>query len=444
MKTLYIDCSMGCAGDMLTAALLELHPDPAAFLAGMNAALGGRAVVSAAPDAKCGIRGTHVTVTIHGQQEGADLPNAEHTHGGTSAAEIMAFLDTVPLSRPVRENAKAVYARLLDAESAVHGCAVEQVHFHEVGALDALADVLCVCALMDALQPQRVLCSPINVGSGQVRCAHGVLPVPAPATERLLRGVPVYAGSVTGELCTPTGAALLRQFVSDYGAMPQMCVSAAGYGTGKKNFAAANVVRVLLGESGNGDEQVVELCCNIDDQPAESLAFAMDELLALGALDVYFTAVGMKKGRPGVLLTCLCRPEQRDAMLRCIFRNTTTLGVRERTCARYSLARRTQTVQARCVSKRRRATASRARRRNMTIWRSAHARAGSRLTRSAPPSRRRCVIAARSIYPKRNAFLQTHIRAVSARRGCAFCPAGHFTCACLSVKVYIFCAPPIF
>lgn len=163
MKTLYIDCSMGCAGDMLTAALLELHPDPAAFLAGMNAALGGRAVVSAAPDAKCGIRGTHVTVSIHGQQEGADSPHAEHTHGGASAAEIMAFLDTAPLSRPVRENARAVYARLLDAESAVHGCVVEQVHFHEVGALDALADVLCVCALMDALQPQRVLCSPINL-----------------------------------------------------------------------------------------------------------------------------------------------------------------------------------------------------------------------------------------------------------------------------------------
>ena len=117
----------------------------------------------------------------------------------------MAFLDAVPLSRSIRENAKAVYARLLEAESAVHGCAVEQVHFHEVGALDALADVLCVCALMDALQPQRVLCSPINVGSGQVRCAHGVLPVPAPATERLLRGVPVYAGGVAGELCTPHG-----------------------------------------------------------------------------------------------------------------------------------------------------------------------------------------------------------------------------------------------
>ena len=191
MKTMYIDCSMGCAGDMLTAALLELHPDPAAFLADMNAALGGRAVVSAAPDAKCGIRGTHVTVHIRGQQEGAHPLHTECAHGGASAAEIMAFLDTVPLSRSIRENAKAVYARLLDAESAVHGCAVEQVHFHEVGALDALADVLCVCALMDALQPQRVLCSPINVGSGQVRCAHGVLPVPAPATERLLRGVPV-------------------------------------------------------------------------------------------------------------------------------------------------------------------------------------------------------------------------------------------------------------
>ena len=178
-------------------------------------------------------------------------------------------------------------------------------------------------------------------------CDTGVCNADDPWTERLLRGVPVYSGSVTGELCTPTGAALLRQFVSDYGAMPQMCVSAAGYGTGRKDFAAANVVRVLIGESGHGDEQVVELCCSIDDLPAESLAFAMEALLALGALDVYFTAVGMKKSRPGVLLTCLCRPEQRDAMLRCIFRHTTTLGVRERTCARYSLARRTQTVQTR-------------------------------------------------------------------------------------------------
>ena len=137
MKTLYIDCSMGCAGDMLTAALLELHPDPAAFLAGMNAALGGRAVVSTAPDVKCGIRGTHVTVRIHGQQEGASPLHTEYAHGGASSAEIMAFLDTVPLSQQIRENARAVYARLLDAESAVHGCAVEQVHFHEVGALQA-------------------------------------------------------------------------------------------------------------------------------------------------------------------------------------------------------------------------------------------------------------------------------------------------------------------
>ena len=407
MKTLYIDCSMGCAGDMLTAALLELHPDPAAFLAGMNAALGGRAVVSAAPDAKCGIRGTHVTVTIRGQQEGADSPHAEHTHGGASAAEIMAFLDAVPLSRPVRENAKAVYARLLDAESAVHGCAVEQVHFHEVGALDALADVLCVCALMDALQPQRVLCSPINVGSGQVRCAHGVLPVPAPATERLLRGVPVYAGGVTGELCTPTGAALLRQFVSDYGAMPQMCVSAAGYGTGTKDFAAANVVRVLLGESGNGDEQVVELCCNIDDQPAESLAFAMDELLALGALDVYFTAIGMKRA---ARVFCSPASAARSSGMPCcaasfaIRRRSACVSAAAPATALLDARRPCRRASARCASKRRRATASRARRRNMTTWHGSHARAGSRSTRSVPPSHRRCETGTRPIYPKRNAF----------------------------------------
>lgn len=206
MKTLYIDCSMGCAGDMLTAALLELHPDPAAFLADMNAALGGRAVVSAAPDAKCGIRGTHVTVRIHGQQEGAHPLHTECAHGGASSAEIMAFLDAVPLSRSIRENAKAgVCAPSGSRERGARLRGRAQVHFHEVGALDALADVLCVCALMDALQPQRVLCSPINVGSGQVRCAHGVLPVPAPATERLLRGVPGLCRRRGGRAVHPHG-----------------------------------------------------------------------------------------------------------------------------------------------------------------------------------------------------------------------------------------------
>lgn len=347
MKTLYIDCSMGCAGDMLTAALLELHPDREDFLRRMNAVLGGKAIVSAAPDTKCGIRGTHVTVCIDGEEEGVCDPHAmpAHHHHHTSVAEIMDFIGRTALPEEVRASAKEVYARIAEAESAVHGCAVENIHFHEVGSLDALADVLNVCALMYELAPERVLASVVNVGSGQVVCAHGVLPVPAPATERILRGVPIYAGTVRSELCTPTGAALLRQFVSEYGPMPVLNVSAVGYGTGKKDFPSANVVRVLLGETESGQEQITELVCNIDDMSAEELAFAMEALLALGALDVYFTNIGMKKSRPGVMLTCMCRAEQRDAMLRCIFRNTTTLGVREYVCSRYHLTRHVRTVQ---------------------------------------------------------------------------------------------------
>lgn len=347
MKTLYIDCSMGCAGDMLTAALLELHPDPADFLRRMNDALGERVTVSAAPDVKCGIHGTHVTVRVDGEAEGDCHPEAAHAHHHphTSVAEIMAQIDRMPLPEAVRANARAVYARIAQAEGAVHGCTVGNIHFHEVGSLDALADVLNVCALMYELAPERVLASAVAVGSGQVVCAHGVLPVPAPATEQILRGVPIYAGDVRGELCTPTGAALLRQFVTDYGPMPALRVSAVGYGTGTKDFRAANVVRVLLGETDASHEQVAELVCNVDDMTAEDLAFAMEELLALGALDVYFTNIGMKKSRPGVMLTCMCRMEQREQMLACIFRNTTTIGVREYVCRRYTMQRRVRTVE---------------------------------------------------------------------------------------------------
>lgn len=337
---------MGCAGDMLTAALLELHPDPADFLRRMNAALGARVTVSAAPDAKCGIHGTHVTVRVDGEVEGQHHPGAAHAHHHphTSVDEILQQIDRMPLPEQVRANAKAVYDRIAQAESAVHGCAVENIHFHEVGSLDALADVLNVCALMYELAPERVLASAVAVGSGQIACAHGILPVPAPATEQILRGVPIYAGDVRGELCTPTGAALLRQFVTDYGPMPAMRVTAAGYGTGTKDFQTANVVRALLGETEAGHEQVAELVCNVDDMTAEDLAFAMEELLARGALDVYFTNIVMKKSRPGVMLTCMCRMEQRDELLACIFRSTTTIGVREYVCRRYTMQRRVHTV----------------------------------------------------------------------------------------------------
>ena len=347
MKTLYFDCAMGAAGDMLMGALLELHPDREAFLARLNRALDGRAVVSAAPDSKCGISGTHVSVVIDGHEEGEEA-DAQHHHDGhhhhTSVSEILAFLDNVEADSAAAEDAKAVYMLLADAESRVHSQPLENIHFHEIGTLDALADILGVCMLINELAPDKIVCSPINVGSGTVKCAHGILPVPAPATELILRGMPIYGGSVTGELCTPTGAALLKHFCTGAGEMPRMSVSAAGYGTGTKDFAAANVVRAMIGESRDAAEEVVELKCNIDDMTAEALGYAQEALLSAGALDVYTTPIGMKKNRPAILLTCMCRKEQRDDMLRCIFANTTTIGVREYVSARYTLARREESV----------------------------------------------------------------------------------------------------
>ena len=342
MKTLYIDCAMGCAGDMLTAALLELHPDKDDFLLRMNAALGGKAALSAKPDRKCGVIGTHVTVLINGDEEGEP---ERHHHNHTSIAEITEFIDTVPLADEVKRNAKAVYSLITEAESTVHGRPIENIHFHEVGSLDALADVLSVCELMHELAPEKVLASSVNVGSGFVKCAHGVLPVPAPATELILRGVPIYSGQIKSELCTPTGAALLKHFAEAFVPMPALRVERVGYGTGKKDLEAANVVRVLLGETEAECEQIIELACNLDDMTPEELGFAMEELFRLGALDVYFTNIGMKKSRPAVMLTCMCRAAQRDEMLRCIFKHTTTLGVREYVCNRYNLTRSIETVQ---------------------------------------------------------------------------------------------------
>lgn len=340
MKTLYLDCGMGAAGDMLTAALLELHPDPTDFLRRLNAALPEEIMVSAAPDEKCGLRGTHVSVVIEGDEEGEA---EQHHHHHTDIAEIRARIAALDVPERVRADVSAVYDAIAETESAVHGKPVENIHLHEVGSWDALADVLAVCWLLYELKPDQILASPVHVGSGMVKCAHGLLPVPAPATEWLLQGIPMYQGEIRGELCTPTGAALLRHFVQSFGPMPVLRVEKSGFGTGKKDFAAANGLRALWGETGQDGERVLELACNLDDMSGEEIGFAMERLFDAGALDVYTTPIGMKKSRPGILLTCMCRAEQRDAMLRLLFRHTTTLGVREYACARYTLHRSLRT-----------------------------------------------------------------------------------------------------
>lgn len=365
MRTIYLDCSMGAAGDMLMAALLELLPEKDTFLQKMQSLGLPGLEISAEPSVKCGITGTHMRVLIHGEEEGhphehaveahahshADAPEAAHAHvhvhphHHTDMDELTHRISHLNVSEAVRSDILAVYQSIADAESRVHGVPVEQIHFHEVGSLDALADVMGVCLLMELLAPEQVLASPVHVGSGQVRCAHGILPVPAPATALLLEGIPIYGGSIRGELCTPTGAALLRRFVTRFGPLPPMRVEKTGYGMGTKDFEAANCVRAMLGQTEESAGHILELACNLDDMTPEAVGFAMEQLFAAGALDVYTTPIGMKKNRPGVLLTCMCREDDREAMLRTIFRHTSTLGVRVSVCDRYTLSRRQYAVQ---------------------------------------------------------------------------------------------------
>lgn len=341
MKTLYFDCSMGAAGDMLAAALLELFPNREETVAKLNA-LGIPGVrFLAEPSVKCGICGTHLRVLIGDTEE---EPDTHSHHGSGGLADIEQLLYRVHIPYEVHSQVMAVYRCIAEAESAVHGVPVTQIHFHEVGALDAVADITAVCYLMAQLKPQQVLVSPIHVGSGQVKCAHGILPVPAPATAHILKGIPIYGGEIRGELCTPTGAALLKHFVTRFAPLPSMVTEAVGYGMGKKDFPAANCVRAMLGETQDSQNRILELKCNLDDMTGEAIGFATEQLLAAGALDVFTTPIGMKKNRPGILLTVLCREADREAMVQQLFRHTTTLGIRENTCNRYTLERTTQAV----------------------------------------------------------------------------------------------------
>ncbi len=344
MRTLYLDCGMGAAGDMLTAALLELLPDPDGFLAELNA-VGIPGVVTTRQSAvKCGIAGTHVTVTVDGAEEGDDH-HGHHHHHHSHPADIEALVrEQLHLPEQVRADVLAVFGLLAEAESHVHGVPVTDIHFHEVGTMDALADITAVCMLMRRIAPDRVAASPVHTGYGTVHCAHGILPVPAPATAWLLQGIPACGGEIEGELCTPTGAALLKYFVNDFGPMPVMKTRAIGYGMGKKDFPAANCIRAMLGEADTPSDTVTELSCNVDDMTAEAVAFAVEKLFAGGARDVYTVPVGMKKGRPGTLIRVLCRREDTDAIVRLIFRHTTTIGIRAASLGRYVLERRIETV----------------------------------------------------------------------------------------------------
>lgn len=394
MRVLYLDLGMGAAGDMLSAALFELlsGKEQEDYLSAMNHLGLDGVSVRAERSEKCGITGTHMTVLVDGSEE-ADIPahahddnggheqthiqtdshpracaqDAEHPHDHMpdhdhahthahhhhALAEIHEMIGGLNLPDAVKTDAQQVYRLLAAAESHAHGMEVDQIHFHEVGEKDAVADIVSVCLLMRMIRPDKVIASPVATGSGTVRCAHGLLPVPAPATAFILKEMRIscLSGTEDGELLTPTGAALTGFFVNAFGKMPEMTINGIGYGMGKKDFSRANCVRALIGQTTSKEDEpdgirdeVSELSCNLDDMTPEDLSFAMNQLFEAGALDVFTTPAGMKKSRPGIVLNALCHREQKASVIKAFFTYTTTLGIREKICQRYIMKSSFETV----------------------------------------------------------------------------------------------------
>lgn len=375
MKTLYLECGMGAAGDMLTAALLDLFKEPEQIIDKLNR-IGIPKVKYVIEDSeKCGIKGMHVRVLVDGIEEApADMDETfahkemndrmhndhihndhvhdhqpgHHAHHHSSMHDIENIIQGLDVNDNVKKNAVEVYKLIAEAESNVHGKTVDEIHFHEVGSLDAVADVVAVCYLIDGLNPDSIIASPVRMGYGHVHCAHGALPVPAPATAFILQKMPVYAGELEGEFCTPTGAALLKHFVKEYGNMPVMSIENTGCGMGSKNFPIANCLRAYIGENAHSDgmyekdkihDKIIELRCNLDDMAPEDIAYATELLMDEGACDVYTLNIQMKKNRPGIMLCCMCKQNEKEKFAGLIFKHTSTIGIREYECNRYILKR---------------------------------------------------------------------------------------------------------
>ena len=337
-KLAYFDCFSGISGDMTLGALVDAGCDLQllrAYLAGLQ--VSGWAI-SAEKVWKNGVSATFVRVLTEDQSK----------HRSLSA--ILEILEASNLSDTVKENATAIFRRLGEAEASVHGVPPGRIHFHEVGAVDAIVDIVGACIGFETLGIQRFACSPLNVGGGTAKMAHGILPVPAPATAKLLQGKPTYANGVQKELVTPTGAAIVSTLCDTFGPQPPMSVSAIGYGAGSADLdGQPNVVRIMLGESTEKvvpgfDEEISIVEANLDDMNPQIYGYFLEKALGAGALDVYTTPVQMKKNRPGTLLTLLCKPQDASALISLIFAETTTFGVRSYAAQRRTLPRESVSV----------------------------------------------------------------------------------------------------
>ncbi|MFQ5776388.1 MAG: nickel pincer cofactor biosynthesis protein LarC [Terriglobia bacterium] len=322
MKLCYLDCFSGISGDMFLGALVDAGLSPEKLQTELS---------------KLKLDGWSLAVerVPRGELTATKLDfSTKETHHHRTWKTIRELIRLSPLSEPVRERALAVFARLADVEGAIHGVPPDEVHFHEVGGMDSILDIVGASIAVEALGIEKLMASTLSVGTGSVETAHGTLPVPAPATAALLQGAPIHAGSVEGELVTPTGAALVTTLASGYGPLPRMTVSAVGYGAGSRDVKEQpNVLRVFLGESAEAarsasEPEVVVLEANLDDMSPLIGGYFMEQALAAGALDVFYTPVQMKKNRPGLVLTVICPPERADALSELIFQQTTTIGLR--------------------------------------------------------------------------------------------------------------------
>jgi uncharacterized protein (TIGR00299 family) protein len=391
MRIAYLDCFSGMSGDMFLGALIDAGVSPDVLektIAALN--VGARLEISKVN--RSGITATKVDVFVNGEKE---LPREEfwaqgehslahphdhehehssgdahahphshsptgsragapalHEHGhGRSLKEIQKIIAAAAISESAKKRALDIFAALGAAEAKIHNNEIESVHFHEVGAVDAMIDIVGAAVGVEALDVEEIVCSPLNVGGGTVKCAHGVFPVPAPATVELLQGAPVYSSGIQAELLTPTGAAIVKTLASRFGAFPEMKIAKSGYGAGTRDFPGhANVVRLTIGEAiptlaaKTSQETIAVLEANLDDLNPQVFGYVMDRLLEEGALDVFGMPVQMKKNRPGTLLTVLCKPEDAAKLTQLVFTETTTLGVRQRLEQRQVLARRWVTV----------------------------------------------------------------------------------------------------
>lgn len=374
MKIAYLECFSGISGDMFLGALMDAGVPLRVFeeaVAGLN--IGARLEISRVN--RSGISATKIDVIDvartplsakdaehrheHEQRQtkkpgrtGVSAPQQHHHHDhdhGRSLTKIKEIIGEARISDSAKQTAIAIFQALGEAEAKIHNSDIEKIHFHEVGAVDAIVDIVCAAVGVEALGVDEIVCSPLNVGGGTVQCAHGKFPAPAPATLELLQGAPVYSSDVQAELVTPTGAAIVKTLVRNFGAFPSMKNFKAGYGAGSRDFSGhPNVLRLTVGEASDvktAAEPVVVLEANLDDLNPQVFGYVMDRLLEEGALDVFTVPVQMKKNRPGTLLTVLCKPGDAEKLTKIVFAETTTLGVRWREEQREVLERRFVSVE---------------------------------------------------------------------------------------------------